>query len=262
LYSGYATKLEEHKTGIDKIYRGKIKCSSSLSKYENIISLFNHKDSKTRIYPGSPLFALAVMRENDSAYFYELHSSDFNLLKDNCSSSKVPVKILQEDGLQGLQSLLRADTFKGYNKVVLIDPSYELRAEFKVLSRSIWNVNEHFENTCCAIWCKFQNHRFIFTLLSILADVLVTDPMLTTKSGFSGMLQDLKTIPNLSNWVDAGMFLSDSANKRGMYGSGVFTINPPETVSNNMDNLLDTLTQNLKEKNKTHYDYKLEFSRK
>mmetsp|Transcript_6681 Transcript_6681/g.8743 ORF Transcript_6681/g.8743 Transcript_6681/m.8743 type:complete len:181 (-) Transcript_6681:1895-2437(-) len=180
------------------------------------------------------------MRENDSAYFYELHSSDFNLLKDNCSSSKVPVKILQEDGLQGLQSLLRADTFKGYNKVVLIDPSYELRAEFKVLSRSIWNVNEHFENTCCAIWY----------------------PMLTTKSGFSGMLQDLKTIPNLSNWVDAGMFLSDSANKRGMYGSGVFTINPPETVSNNMDNLLDTLTQNLKEKNKTHYDYKLEFSRK
>ncbi len=79
-------------------------------------------------YPGSPLIARELLREDDRLVLMELHPAEHAALR---RALKGPgVAIHRRDGYEGALALSPPVPRKG---VVLVDPSYELKAEYEAV---------------------------------------------------------------------------------------------------------------------------------
>ena len=85
------------------------------------------------VYPGSPLIARHLMREQDVLVANELHPEDHADLKSAIGRDR-RVKLLALDGWVALKSLLPPKERRG---VVLIDPPFEQEGEFDRLSGGV-----------------------------------------------------------------------------------------------------------------------------
>lgn len=102
-----------------------------VAEYVALVRTFNGNGPLVR-YPGSPAIAQHLSRPRDSLRFYELHPVDqsrlsFALEKDHRA------KVFQKDGFTGLMAELPPPSRRG---VVLIDPSYEIEADYEKVSHN------------------------------------------------------------------------------------------------------------------------------
>lgn len=92
-------------------------------------------------YPGSPLIAALLLREDDSLTLAELHPQEHKSLSG--VFSKCPARIFQRDGLEMAQALCPPTPRRG---LMMIDPSYEVKSDYAALPgflsaiRRKWNV--------------------------------------------------------------------------------------------------------------------------
>ena len=86
------------------------------------------------VYPGSPLIARQLMRDQDVLVANELHPEDGADLKSAIGRDR-RVKLLALDGWVALKSLLPPKERRG---VVLIDPPFEQEGEFDASVRRAW----------------------------------------------------------------------------------------------------------------------------
>ena len=77
-------------------------------------------------YPGSPLIAQSMMREEDRLILMELHPEEFKILKQNLSGDQ-RVACHHQDGYQGLAAFLPPKERRG---LILIDPPFEKENEW------------------------------------------------------------------------------------------------------------------------------------
>jgi 23S rRNA (adenine2030-N6)-methyltransferase len=202
LDSGYAAKLAEHKDGIARLWE-RNDLPPALATYVDLVHKFN-PERRLRAYPGSPYFALWMLREHDRLRLFELHSKDARLLQENFQAAGKQVVIEAGDGFAGLKALLPPPPRRA---LVLIDPSYEDKQDYERVFHALKESLTRFPGGTYALWY----------------------PQLT-RLGAHELPARLKRLPAKS-WLHVALRVSTPAKDGfGMHGSGLFIINPPWTL--------------------------------
>jgi len=98
-------------------------------------------------YPGSPLIAASLLREQDNMHFAELHPQEYTALR--LALSPCGAKLYQKDGYALAQSLLPPAPRRG---LMLIDPSYEVKSEYEQLPGLISKMHRKWNVGVIALW--------------------------------------------------------------------------------------------------------------
>ena len=213
----YMQKNKEYLQGIEKILQLK-NDNIFLKKYLDLVKSINF-NSDLKIYPGSCFLAARSLRPNDNLYFFELHPKEFLNLKKNFENDS-RVIIENRDSCQELKKLLPP---KEKRAVILIDPSYELKDEYEKVLEMLSDCYKKFPLGVYIIWYPVlknkKSEKFIFNVLK-------------------------KKYKNLSH-VE---MITDNLNN-GMQGSGLFILNCPWSIENDIKKSLETIFDCLKKNN-------------
>ena len=142
----FMQKNKEYLTGISKVLNAKI-TDQYIKDYLNLIHLANN-NKKISLYPGAALFGLLALDKKDTIYLNELHSNEYLNLKKNFEGHR-NVKIDNTDAYSNLTKMIASS--KG-QKLVLIDPSYELKNEYDKVLKLIKHTHSQFKEVCYMIW--------------------------------------------------------------------------------------------------------------
>lgn len=204
LNTGYAMQNAEYKDGIDKLIAAD-KLPSALQDFVSLITQFNTNPSM-RLYPGSPAIAQQLIRADDKMRLFELHPNDYKFLAENFKGNGRQTKVEMQNGFAGLKAILPPPSRRA---LVLIDPPYEDKQDYQTVISACKKALSTFETGTYMVWYP-----------------LLQRPEPTE------MLAELQDLP-LKNWLNVSLSISHpSANGFGMFGSGMFIINPPWTLPN------------------------------
>lgn len=157
-------------------------------------------------YPGSPLIAARFLRAGDAGHVAELHPQEHAALV--AALKGTPLKVHRQDGFGMAQSICPPTPRRG---LMLIDPSYEVKAEYARIPREIAGLHAKWNVGVIALW---------YPILTGGAHV----PMLAAleAQGLPGALRHEIRFPP----VRAG---------HRMVGSGLFVVNAPWGLEAEMD---------------------------
>ena len=222
LNTGYAAQNEEYETGISKLWQAD-DLPSELANYVGYIKSLNQpsnpKTAKLNLYPGSPICAKTFMREDDKMRLFELHPSDFEILRENFRGEQQQVKIDMSNGFAGIKAILPPPTRRA---VVLIDPPYEEKQDYNRVVEMLQESLHRFATGTYIIW---------YPLLQ--------------RAEPEQMIAKLKAL-NLKDWMHVSLTVETPATDGfGMYGSGLFIINPPWTLPKTLETVLPYLSEKL-----------------
>ena len=227
LSSAHSEKTAEYVDGIARIWQqGEV--PAPLIPYLNVIKQLN-STSTLKHYPGSPLVARLLLREQDRMQMTELHPADVKLLEQEFAGDR-QARVYKQDAYEGLKALLPGRNKRG---LVLLDPSYEIKTEYRQVVQEIAQTYRRFATGTYALWYPVIERRTI--------DRLMRD--------FVGT--GIKKILVIELCVTG-----DSA-ERGMTGTGMVVINPPWKLYSQMEELLPWLTKELGQEN--HANFRLEW---
>lgn len=217
LYSlddGFATKNAEFAEGIDKLISAS-NLSPALTDY--VTQIQTYRTGNAHLYPGSPLIANDLLRADDKMRLFELHPTDLQLLLDNFRGQGKQVKIEKINGFSGIKACLPPPSRRA---VVLIDPPYEDKQDYNYVVQCIQDSLTRFATGTYLVWY----------------------PLLQRPEPLE-MVGSLKKL-NPANWLNISMTIeSPSEMGFGMYGSGVFIINPPWTLPDILKSVMPEMTQ-------------------
>jgi len=209
LQSAHATKLQEYTQGIAKLIK---RDWPELASYFDVVESYNKPDSLD-VYPGSPAIASNFLRRQDRSWLYELHPRDAALLLENSAKQK-GVRVMHENGFKGMEAILPPVSRRG---LILIDPSYEIKTDYKQVFDSIANAYHKFPTGTYALWYPVVDRKNI----DILERKLI-------RSG-------IKKIQQFELAIAQDQFGS------GMSASGMIVINPPWMLKDKMAKVLPKL---------------------
>ncbi|HEY3517586.1 MAG TPA: 23S rRNA (adenine(2030)-N(6))-methyltransferase RlmJ, partial [Gammaproteobacteria bacterium] len=107
--------------------------------------------------PGSPWLARETLRPGDDVFLFELLAAEHRALKSACASDR-RVKVLREDGLTACIGLVPPPSKRA---VVFIDPSYELRNEHRDVIDAIEKLHKRFATGTFAMWYPVIERRWV-----------------------------------------------------------------------------------------------------
>lgn len=206
LVGDWALKNAEFESGISRLWGMKV-LPPLLADYLELVRVFNHT-SELRYYPGSPQLAVQLLRRKDALHLFELHSTEGDLLEKHFrggdAKSRARVEVHRGDGFTGLLSVLPPPSRRG---VVLIDPSYEDKQDYKRVATALREGVKRFATGTFMVWYPQVQRRDAAMLPDTLMNLQRTD------------------------WLHATLTVKQpSADGLGLHGSGVFIINPPWTL--------------------------------
>lgn len=217
LTEGYATKNAEFATGVARLWQRNALPEPVASYLQHVLAL--NPDGALRYYPGSPQLAAQRVRPDDRLRLYELHSSDFTLLQENMSPLGKRVLVEKSDGFAGLKALLPPPPRRA---LVLIDPPYEDKKDYSRVTKALEDALRRFATGIYAVWYP-QLQRVEWQL----------------------MLEQLKRLP-VKGWLNVSLQVEPPhPDGFGMYGSGMFILNPPYTLYPLLEQLMPWLVQTL-----------------
>lgn len=214
LSDAYARKTREADSGIGLIWRD-AEAPPVLSSYLELIRSRN--SGKLNQYPGSPAISASLMRQDDRLRLIEMHTSDLSKLQQRFSKDR-RVKVQEGDGFLLLKGLLPPATRRG---LVLMDPSYEIKSDYSRVVAATRESLQRFASGVYLIWYPLIN--------SVAAQ------------RFNEQLQKC----GAGEWLDVQLRVSCPPQGHGMYGSGMFVINPPWTLRDRLEQGLPYLSTKL-----------------
>jgi 23S rRNA (adenine2030-N6)-methyltransferase len=214
LATAEAQKTQEYLEGIAKLwqYQGE---NDAIKRYVAKVKQFNQ--GELEIYPGSPMVADSLLRENDKRWLFELHPKDSESLKHNMaelSRRRKQTFVRKENGFKGVLGLLPPQAKRG---CVLIDPPYEIKSDYEQVVKTVKKAVERFNSGTIMIWYPVVSRERI-------------DAMET------GLIAS--GIRNIQLFELATQADTD---EHGMTASGMIVINPPWTLKQTMDECLPEL---------------------
>lgn len=229
LSSAEAQKVGEYQTGIAPLqaafHQGNVKHSSLQAFAAHLDAILPHKHS----YCGSPWLAQSMLRSDDKYRLFELHPADFTHLQNNMAEARFPRNgiIKQSDGFSSLIALLPPPTRRA---VVLIDPPYEQKQDYHRVADTLSAALQRFANGCYLIW---------YPLLSRPESQALPE-VLTRRFG--------------EHYLNATLTVhTPKPDGFGMHGSGMFVINPPYLLADQLTHALPELTHLLQQDQGAHY---------
>ncbi len=205
LDEGYAAKTTEFETGIGRLWKRK-DLPAPLAAYVEQVRALNppNPDGALRCYPGSPQFAMQMLRKQDRLRMFELHSTESRLLLQYFRDAGPRAIAQAGDGFEGLQAVLPPPSRRG---LVLIDPSYEDKGDYKRVIEALRVGLKRFRTGVYAVWYpQVQRHE---------------------SRRFPGMLKRMQE----KDWLHVTLTVqAPVAGGFGLHGSGMFVLNPPWTL--------------------------------
>ncbi|MFZ2300439.1 MAG: 23S rRNA (adenine(2030)-N(6))-methyltransferase RlmJ [Gallionella sp.] len=199
LDSGYAAQNAEYESGIARLWL-RDDLPAPLAEYVELVKRFN-PDGQLKLYPGSPLIALELLREQDRMRLFELHPTDSEILRENFAGHKAQALIQAADGFGALKALLPPPPRRA---LVLIDPPYEDKQDYRRVIAALREGLKRFANGIYAIWYP-QLQR-------------------AEAKQLPGQLKEIPT----ENWLHVALNVrAHDPEGFGMHGSGMFIVNPP-----------------------------------
>ena len=162
-------------------------------------------------YPGSPQIAADLIRPTDRLILNELHPREYEVLKDRFGNDS-RVHIHHRQALEALLALVPPPEKRG---LVLIDPSYEVKEEYRSVPEALARAEQKWPNGVFMLW---------YPLLAAGAH-----------RGLVDRVEKLTKAPLLQSEFcirPPGV---------GMHGSGMLVLNPPWTLMESVDSLRDWL---------------------
>lgn len=208
-----ALKTGEYRDGIARLWQQP--APEAVQPYLEQVAAVN--DQQLLAYPGSPLMAAQMGRDKDVISVMELHPAEADALK-NVFRGDERVNVHHRDGYEGVLSLLPPKPNRG---VVLIDPAFEVKQEYRDLVKFITKAYKRWPNGCYAIWY----------------------PLLP-----AGLWQQMKrdlAATGIRKILCSELDIRASAGERGMYGSGMLVINPPWQLDETLAEVSPWLAQQL-----------------
>jgi len=197
----YAQKKGEFEQGIGRLWT-RDDLPEAVADYVDLVRRFNPQGSLEQ-YPGSPAFAQMVLRAQDQLRLFELHPTDHRILESYLGSVK-GAEVKNADGFDGLKSQLPPSSRRA---VVLMDPSYEGHGDYGRVIATLRDALERFAEGVYMVWYP-QVQKLEAAQLPRRLESLAP-----------------------KTWLHARLTVQEPDSQGfGLAGSGVFIINPPFTL--------------------------------
>ncbi|MBU3589864.1 23S rRNA (adenine(2030)-N(6))-methyltransferase RlmJ [Polynucleobacter sp. 80A-SIGWE] len=224
LIDGFAAVSKEADQGIYRLAKSAATNSVSpgIANYLELIQTENAADELT-IYPGSPFILARLLRSQDRLKLFELHPKEIDILRHNISELKQSkqIDIYAEDSFARLKGLLPPPSRRG---LVLIDPSYEDKQDYRYLETTMEEALQRFATGCYAIW---------YPCLSRRESAFLPDHMKKIATAYK------------RSWLQVELRVENAPKERRLQASGMFIINPPWTLEKQLAESLPILVKAL-----------------
>ena len=225
LKDGFAAVSKEAENGIFRLLQYKAAGNAlppSIQKYLDCIEVEN-SSSAIEIYPGSPFILARLLRPQDRLKLFELHPTEIDILRNNineldCSKQ---IDIYCADSFSRLKGLLPPPSRRG---LVLIDPSYEDKQDYRYIETTLDEAMKRFPTGCYAIWYPILSRR--------------------ESAALPDHLKKICSI-NKRSWLHTELRVENAPGERRLQASGMFVINPPWTLEKNLAQALPIITKAL-----------------
>jgi 23S rRNA (adenine2030-N6)-methyltransferase len=218
LGSEAAAKTGEWREGIGRILDAgpalSPEAAAVLAPYLDVVRALNGDGALAR-YPGSPLLARHLMREDDRLVVNELHPEDRAALAKLFPRDRA-VKVLGLDGFTALKSLLPPKERRG---VVLVDPAYEVAGELARLVDGLKEVERRFATGTILLWYPIKDEKPI--------------------AAFRGQVAEL----GLAKALAVEILVRAPVDPARLNGAGLIVVNAPFTLSARLNALLPDLAR-------------------
>jgi 23S rRNA (adenine2030-N6)-methyltransferase len=163
------------------------------------------------------LIAQELIREQDRLRLFELHPSDHEILQENFAADSRRTLIQKADGFGALKALLPPPPRRA---LVLIDPPYEEKQDYQRVVSALNEGLKRFANGIYAVWY----------------------PQLQ-RADSRQLPQQLKQL-DVKSWLHVALSVQgQSEDGFGMHGSGMFILNPPWTLHDELKQVMPYLVK-------------------
>ncbi len=211
LNNAMSRKTNEYVTGAGALETAQL--PASFTPYGELIGRYRRQG----IYPGSPLIAADLLREQDRLRLFELHPTDYPALVRLFASDR-RIRSEQSDGHHALKSLLPAPQKRA---LILMDPAYEMKQEYQTVVDSLLAGYKRMASATYLLWYP-----------------------VVQRSQIDRIIKQLRASRIKDIWQFELGIQADSR-EHGMTASGMLAINPPWTLPQQMSELLPVLQQQL-----------------
>ena len=210
----FAQKKGEFEQGILRLW-GRDDLPPAVADYVALVRQFN-TDGGLKQYPGSPAFAQMILRAQDQLRMFELHPTDHRILASYLGELK-GAEVYDTDGFDGLKGQVPPSTKRG---VVLMDPSYEGHRDYNRVIVSLRDALMRFVDGVYMVWYP-QVSKLEAAQLPKRLEALAP-----------------------KGWLHARLTVQQPDQQGfGLAGSGMFVINPPYTLHDELLTVLPYLTE-------------------
>jgi 23S rRNA (adenine2030-N6)-methyltransferase len=210
----FAQKKGEFEQGVLRLWN-RDDLPSALADYMALVRQFN-PDGMLEQYPGSPAFAQMLLRAQDQLRLFELHPTDHRILASYIGELK-GAQVYDKDGFDGLKGQVPPTSRRG---VVLMDPSYEGHRDYGRVVAALREALGRFAEGVYVIWYP-QVSKLEAAQLPKRLEALAP-----------------------KGWLHARLTVQQPDKQGfGLAGSGMFVINPPHTLHQELLTVLPYLTE-------------------
>jgi 23S rRNA (adenine2030-N6)-methyltransferase len=217
-----AQRNREHEGGVGKLWDA-TDAPSAVSRWLALARRFNGNGALKR-YPGSPWLARESLRPIDDLFLFELHPAEHRALKRACASDR-RVKVLREDGLAACIGLVPPPSKRA---LVFVDPSYELRDEHRSVVDALGKLHARFATGVLAIWYPVIERRWV--------------------ERYERALR--AAVGAVSTYE---LSVARERREGGLVGSGLFVVNAPWQLDDELGEALPWLAQRLGIEREAHH---------
>ena len=210
-----AQKNREHAGGISRIWLAP-DAPPAVARLLDLAYRYNGAGPLRR-YPGSPWLAHESLRATDQLQLFELHPAEHRKLSHDFARVR-NVRVLREDGLTGCIGLVPPPERRG---LLLIDPSYERTQEQREVMNAAVKAHQRFATGVIAIWYPVIDRR--------------------AADKFERALRATRLAP----FATYELCVAAAGPDRGLLGSGMFIVNPPWQLDDELTLALPWLAKEL-----------------
>ena len=210
----YAQKKGEYLQGVARLW-DRVDLPPAVADYMTLVRQFN-PEGRLEQYPGSPAFAQMLLRAQDQLRLFELHPTDHRILEAFLGKVK-GAEVKDTDGFDGLKGQVPPSSRRA---VVLMDPSYEGHGDYSKVIASLREAIARFPEGVYMVWYPQ-----------------------VSKLEAAQLPRRLEGLAP-KGWLHARLTVQvPDSQGFGLAGSGMFILNPPYTLHDELLAVLPYLTE-------------------